>query len=347
MKALLHTKPYEFEYTDFPDPEIGPNDVLVRVKAVGVCGSDVHGYTGETGRRIPPVIMGHEASGTVEAVGARVAGVGVGDRVCFDSTIYCNECAACQRGAYNRCEQRQVLGVSVPDMPKRHGCMAELVTVPGWTVHPMPEGLSFREAALLEPVSIGLHAARRGQVADGDVALIIGCGTIGLFLLQAARLEGARRIIVSDLDKSRLELARQLGADVAVHPRERDLAAVVREETDGEGVDVSFEVVGFAATLQQAVDAASTGGRVVLVGNLTPKIELNIPDIISRELTLIGTYASGGEYRDAIDLVTAGRIDVRTLISDARPLSEGQEAFDRLYEGESGLVKIILEPNGA
>jgi L-iditol 2-dehydrogenase len=347
MKALLHTRPYEFEYTEYPDPDIGPDDVLVRVEAVGICGSDVHGYTGETGRRIPPVIMGHEAAGTVEAVGSRVSGIAAGDRVCFDSTVYCNACAACRAGAFNRCERRQVLGVSVPDMPRRHGCMAEFVTVPEWTVHSMPEGLSFREAALLEPVSIALHAARRGQISNDDVALVIGCGTIGLFLIQAVRLEGARRVIASDPDKSRLDLARRLGADVTVNPRADDLITIVKDETDGAGVDVSFEAVGFSATLLEAIAAARTGGRIVLVGNLTPKIELDVPHIISQELSLIGTYASGGEYRDAIGLVTSGKLDVGTLISDVVPLSEGQRAFDRLYRGESGLVKIILEPNGA
>lgn len=347
MKALLHTRPRVVEYTDVPDPEIGPEDVIVRIQSVGVCGSDVHGYTGETGRRIPPIIMGHEAAGIVEAVGSRVTNTAPGDRVCFDSTIFCNECAACRQRAYNRCERRQVLGVSVPDMPKRHGCMAELVVLPSWVILPMPEGLSFREAALLEPVSIALHAVRRGQVAGGDAVLIIGCGTIGLFILQAARLAGAGPIIVSDLDAGRLELARKLGADVSVDPHADDLEATVRDATHGAGADVSFEAVGFAATLRQAVAATKVGGRVVLVGNLTPKVELGIPDIISRELTLIGSYTSSGEYRDALDLVAAGRIDVRALISATLPFSRGQEAFDRLHAGEAGLIKIILEPGGA
>ncbi len=342
MKALLHTEPYGFDYTDVPDPDVGPDDVLIRVEAVGVCGSDVHGYTGETGRRIPPIIMGHEAAGTVESVGGRVASVSPGDRVCFDSTVFCNECDACRRGAYNRCAGRQVLGVSVPDMPKRHGCMAELVAVPYWTVLPMPEGLSFHEAALLEPVAIALHAARRAEIRDGDAVLIIGCGTIGLLIQQAVRLHGAGTVIVSDLDASRLDLARRLGADAAVDPRSGDLEDVVQRKTDG--IDVAFEVVGFAETLRQAVKLTAMGGRVVLVGNLTPRVELPVPDIISRELTLIGSYASSGEYRDAIDLVASGRIDVRPLITDVLPLSAGQGAFDRLYGGEKNLVKIILEP---
>lgn len=339
MKALLHTEPYVLEYTDLPDPEASDDEVIVRPQAVGICGSDVHGYTGESGRRVPPIVMGHEASGVVEWVGPGTENVAVGDRVCFDSTVFCNACAACRAGTYNRCERRQVLGVSAPGMPKRHGCMAELVALPWWTLLQMPDELSFQDAALLEPVSIALHAVRRSQISDGESVLIIGCGTIGLFILQAARLAGAGRIIVSDLDGSRLELAAALGADVTVQPPSDDLADAV-----GGGVDVSFEVVGFPATLHQAVRSARIGGRVVLVGNLTPRVELGVADIISRELTLIGTYASSGEYRDAVDLVAGGRIDVSPVVGDVRPLSDGQRSFDRLREGEPGLVKIVLLP---
>ena len=191
MKALLYTEPFHFDYTDVPAPEVEPDDVLVRVQAVGICGSDVQGYTGKTGRRLPPLIMGHEAAGIVETTGAHVAGIAPGDRVCFDSTVYCNQCEACRQRRYNRCVSRQVLGVSVPGM-KHHGAMAELVRLPCWAVVAMPQELSFTEAALLEPVSIGLHAVSRGEIAPGETVVIIGAGTIGLFVLQAARHQGAR-----------------------------------------------------------------------------------------------------------------------------------------------------------
>ena len=344
MKSLLYTEPFRLDYTETPDPEVGPDDVLVRVKAVGICGSDIHGYTGRTGRRLPPLIMGHEAAGIVETVGANVEGIAPGSRVCFDSTIYCNRCAACRQGRYNRCAHRQVLGVSVPGM-KRHGAMADLVRLPWWSLIEMPTALSFTEAALLEPVSIGLHAVNRGVVAPGETVLIVGVGTIGLFVLQAARRKGAGKIIVSDLNPHRLRQAQKLGADVLVSPDTVDLASVVEAETQGRGVDVSFEVVGLAATLHQALAAARMGGRAVLVGNRTKTVEIDVPDVIARELTLHGTYASSGEYRDAVDLVASGQIDVRPLVSATLPLSQGQEAFDRLYRGdEAALLKIVLEP---
>ena len=344
MQALLYTEPFHLDYTETPDPEVGPDDVTVRVKAVGICGSDVQGYTGRTGRRLPPLIMGHEAAGIVETVGARVEGIAPGSRVCFDSTVYCNRCDACRQGRYNRCVHRQVLGVSVPGM-KRHGAMADLVRLPWWSLIEMPATLSFTEAALLEPVSIGLHAVNRGDIAPGETVLIVGAGTIGLFVLQAARLKGAGTIIVSDLNAYRLRQAQKLGADVAASPDTADLTAVVEAETQGRGADVSFEVVGLAETVHQTLAATRIGGRVVLVGNLTRRVEIDVPDVISRELTLRGTYASSGEYRDAVDLVASGQIDVRPLMSATLPLSQGPQAFDRLYRGEEAeLIKIVLEP---
>ncbi len=343
MKALLHTEPFQFTYTDVPDPEVGPEDVLIRVQACGICGSDVHGYTGQTGRRMPPIIMGHEAAGVVEKVGSEVAAVRPGERVCFDSTVYCNECEACRQGRYNRCRKRQVLGVSVPGM-KRHGAMAEYVVLPAWTVLKMPEALSFVEAALLEPVSIGVHAVNQGEVGPGHTVVIIGAGTIGLFILQAARLKGAEKIIVSDVNASRLTLAAELGASATVNPQQKDLAQFVLEQTEGQGAHISFEAVGFPATLRQALAVTRTGGCVVLVGNLTKHVEIDVQEVISKELTLRGSYASSGEYRECVDLVASGKVAVMPLVSEVLPLSSGGKAFDRLYAGREDLIKIVLNP---
>jgi L-iditol 2-dehydrogenase len=209
LKALIYTKPYSFEYSDFPDPEAGDDDVLVRVKACGICGSDVHGFTGKTGRRLPPLIMGHEAAGIVEGFGKNVSGFEKGDRVCFDSTVYCNKCESCLAGLFNRCDKRQVLGVSVPAF-KRHGAFAEYVAVPSWIVSKIPDELSFVHAALLEPASIGTHAANRAPISNDDTVVVIGTGTIGLFILQAARLRGAAKVIAVDINEFRLDLAKKI-----------------------------------------------------------------------------------------------------------------------------------------
>jgi L-iditol 2-dehydrogenase len=342
LKALLHTEPYCLEYTDFPDPQPGDDELLVRVKACGICGSDVHGFTGKTGRRIPPLIMGHEAAGVVQGIGENARGFRKGDRVCFDSTVYCNKCAACRAGKYNRCVNRQVLGVSVPEF-KRHGAFAEYVAVPWWIVAGIPDNMSFVQAALLEPVSIGMHAANRACISIGDTVVVVGAGTIGLFVLQACKLKGAR-VIICDINEFRLGIARKLGADVVMNPAAVNLKETVFKATDGGGADVAFEVVGFAQTFADAVSVTKTGGHLVAVGNLQKTAEFNLQELVARELTFTGSYASSGEFRQGIDLVASGKINVEPLISDVLPLREGPSAFDRLLKAQENLLKIVLEP---
>jgi len=343
LKALVYTQPYRLEYSDFPDPAVGEDDVLIRVKACGICGSDVHGFTGKTGRRLPPLIMGHEAAGIVEDVGKNVAVFEKGDRVCFDSTVYCNECEPCRNGSYNRCESRQVLGVSVPGF-KRHGAFAEYVSVPWWIVSKIPDDLSFVHSALLEPASIGTHAANRAPISSGDAVVIIGVGTIGLFILQACRLRGAAKVFAVDINEYRLELAAGLGADKLINPLKLDLKETILKETENRGADVTFEAVGYAQTFGHAVSVTKTGGHLVAVGNLEKKAEFDLQELVARELTFTGSYASAGEFRDCIERVASGKINVEPLISDVLPLADGPSAFDRLLKAEENLLKIVLEP---
>jgi L-iditol 2-dehydrogenase len=187
MKALVHTASYQFEFKDVPQPQPGDDEILVRVKAVGICGSDVHGYTGKTGRRIPPIIMGHEASGVVEAVGKNAKNVAVGDRITFDSTVYCNQCMWCRLGRVNLCENRNILGVSIPAF-RRDGCMAEYVVMPWWITYKLPDAVSFEEAALVEPAAVSMHAARITPIDVNDVVAVVGAGPIGMFAVQAAKV---------------------------------------------------------------------------------------------------------------------------------------------------------------
>jgi L-iditol 2-dehydrogenase len=342
LKALLYTAPYTLEYTDWPEPQVGDDDILVRVKACGICGSDVAGHTGKTGRRLPPLIMGHEAAGVVEQLGRNVTGFSPGDRICFDSTVYCNQCPACKAGMYNRCVKRQVLGVSVPEF-KRHGAFADFVAVPHWICTKLPEGMSFVQACLLEPASIGTHAANRPSISKGDTAAVLGAGTIGLFILQAAKLRGAK-LIACDINDFRLGLARQVGADACIDSSKADLKDEIQKRTDGRGVDVTFEAVGFGETFRQAISITRTGGAIVAVGNLQKETEFNLQELVSRELAFIGSYASAGEFRTCIGLIASGKINVRPLISEVLPLKEGPKAFKRLLEGKENLLKIVLEP---
>jgi len=343
LKALLYTKPYTFEYSDFPDPAVGDDDILIRIKACGICGSDVHGFTGKTGRRIPPLIMGHEAAGIVEGLGKNVSGFEKSDRVCFDSTVYCNKCEACRVGLFNRCDERQVLGVSVPAF-KRHGAFAEFVAVPWWIVSKIPDELSFINAALLEPTSIGTHAANRAPISSNDTVVVIGAGTIGLFILQGARLHGAAKIIAVDINNFRLDLAKKLGANVLINPLESNLSKTILQETEGKGANVTLEAVGYAKTFADAVSITRMGGYIVAVGNLQKNAEFDLQQLVAKEHNFIGSYASSGEFSDCIELVASGKINVEPLISDVLPLKEGPGAFGRLLKAEENLLKIVLEP---
>lgn len=343
MKALLLQEYQQLAYTDFPEPDVGPEDLLVRVRACGVCGSDVHGYDGSSGRRIPPLVMGHEAAGVVEQIGANVAGFAPGDRVTFDSTVYCGQCFFCRQGRVNLCDNRMVLGVSCGDY-RRHGAFAEYVAVPYRIAYQLPDGLSFEQAALVEAVSVAVHAVNRTPIALGSSVVVVGAGMIGLLVIQAARAAGAGTIIAIDLAEERLQLAAQLGADHTINSGLEDAIAAVTALTEGRGAAHAFEVVGATATIHMAIAATRKGGHVTLVGNLAPQVELPLQAVVTRELSLRGSCASSGEYPACLELMARGAIEVTPLITAAVPLSEGAAWFDRLYRREAGLMKIILQP---
>ncbi len=343
MKALVLEHYKDLVYQDAPDPDFESDEVLVRVRACGICGSDVHGFDGSTGRRIPPLTMGHEAAGEIAKVGDRVLGWAVGDRVTFDSTVSCGVCWYCRRGEVNLCEDRRVLGVSCAEY-RRNGAFAEYVAVPSRILYRLPDELSFEQAAMVEAVSVAVHAVRRTPLDLNANVTVIGAGMIGLLVIQVLRLAGCGQIIAVDVDPKRLEVARRLGATDAIASNGADVAAAVRELTNGRGADASFEVVGLAATVSTAIACTRKGGSVTLVGNLDPKVELPLQAVVTRQLTLIGTCASAGEYPVCLDLIAAGKINVTDFISATPPLSEGAAWFERLYKREPGLMKVLLKP---
>jgi L-iditol 2-dehydrogenase len=343
MKALILQQYNQLEYTDARDPEYGLDDVLIRVHACGICGSDVHGMDGSTGRRVPPLIMGHEASGIVEAAGANVKDITVGDRVTFDSTISCAKCHFCRRGLINLCDNRRVLGVSCDDY-HQDGAFAEYVAVPQHIVYGLPDGLTFERAALVEPLSVAVHAVERTPTYLNDNAVVIGAGIIGLLVIQVLRAAGCGRIIAVDVDQARLDLACALGADEGLRPDQCSVPAEVRERTRGYGADVAFEAVGLPATVKTACDCLRKGGLLALVGNVSPTVELPLQSVVTRELTLYGSCASCGEYSICLDLLANGTVDVDRLISATAPLKQGAEWFKRMYDREPGLMKVVLVP---
>jgi L-iditol 2-dehydrogenase len=343
MKSLLLSAYNQLEIADFPAPEVNAGEVLVRVAACGICGSDVHGYDGSSGRRIPPIVMGHEAAGTVAAIGPGVEGYAVGDRVTFDSTVYCGACAWCERGDVNLCDNRQVIGVSCGDY-RRHGAFAEYVAVPEHILYHLPDNLSFAEAAMLEATSVALHAVRVSQVKGEETALVIGAGMIGLLTLQAARALGCGRVMITDVDASRLSLAKEVGAEEILHASGAELVAEVLKRTEGRGVDLAYEAVGRSETVNAAIDCTKKGGTVTLIGNIQPEVTLPLQKVVTRQLRLQGSCASAGEYPQAIELIADGAIKVTPLITAIAPLEEGPRWFSRLHAHEPNLMKVILTP---
>ena len=326
-----------------PLPALADDEVLVRVRACGICGSDVHGYDGSTGRRIPPLVMGHEAAGEVERTGRGVLGFDKGDRVTFDSTVWCGACAYCARGASNLCTNRRVLGVSCGDY-RRHGAFAEFVSVPDRILHRLPPAMPFEHAALIEAVSVAVHAVKRAAPRPDDTVAVIGCGMIGLLIIQVLRHRGCKRTIAIEIDERRRALAARFGASATIQPASGSVAGEVRRLTDSRGADHVFEVVGHSGTVGDAVASVRRGGTVTLVGNLAPHVDLPLQAVVTGELTLLGSCASSGEYPEAIDLVARGEIDVAPLISAVAPLAEGATWFSRLHTPNGGLMKVILRP---
>jgi L-iditol 2-dehydrogenase len=297
---------------------------------------------GLSGRRIAPIIMGHEAAGTISAIGNNVTGWNIGDRVTFDSTEFCGKCPSCLTGNVNLCSDRKVLGVSCADY-RRHGCFAEKIALPTRILHRIPDDLSFEHAAFAEPVAIALHTVNLAPPATDEPALVVGAGLIGLLVIQALKARGWKHVTAVDLDPKRLELARQLGADQTHDAREENLAAHSRQ-LHSDGFAVSFEVVGAAAPVDLAIRSVRKGGTVVLVGNLQPSVPFPLQEIVTRQISIHGSCACAGEYPEAIQRIRDGSIRVDPLTSACVPLADGASWFARLADNREGLLKVILQP---
>jgi L-iditol 2-dehydrogenase len=343
MKALVLEKPNQLVLKQVDRPRLDEDGVLVRVKACSICGSDVHGLDDSSGRRHPPIIMGHEASGVVEEVGPAVNGFKPGDRVVFNSTLYCGTCHYCRRGLQNMCVSGKVFGVSC-DSFRLQGAMAEYIAVPSRILYRLPDSVSFEQAALIEPLSIALHAVNRAEIHLGDTAVVFGAGTIGIMLIKLLALTSCRAIIAVDVDDSKLELAAASGARWCLNSAKVDLTARVLELTAGLGADLAFEAVGIPATMKAGIDCLARMGSFVILGNLTPNIELPIQKVVIRQLKLIGAYCFSHEAETSLELLAEGKVKVDDLISVSAPLEEGQRMFQRLRAGEKGLRKIVLVP---
>jgi L-iditol 2-dehydrogenase len=343
MRAARLLAPGRIELVEAPRPTPGPGEVLVKVAAASLCGSDLSAFRGLHPRVRPPTILGHEFAGTVAEIGPEVENVALGMRVCAEPNLACRRCRYCLRGQPNICLDYRVVGEDEA-LP---GACAEYLAIPADQLYHLPDRVSFAEGALVQPLSIAFHAVRdRAEVADGELALILGAGPIGLGVLLAARSFGARAIVADPLPY-RLDLARRLGADVIVNPAHDDLDAVVQDQSDGYGVHVAFECVGGgqSETLDQAVRLTARAGRVIVLGSFASNaVPLRVVDFKFRELDLRGSQGHPNTFRPTLDLIALGALPARSLITHRLPLERIDEAYRLLETKDEGVVKVIVEP---
>ncbi len=343
MKALLLEKYNQLVYKDVPEPEITPDEVLVLVKACGICGSDIHGYDGSTGRRIPPLIMGHEASGVIARTGSGVTGWKTGDRVTFDSTVYRLDDWFTLRGLYNLSDNREVIGVS-PGTYKRHGAFAEYIAIPQHILYKIPDNVTFEQAAMVEAVAVALHSINISGIKSGDVCAVVGTGMIGIFIIKLLKISGASFIFGIDLDERQLMKARKAGADYSFLAEEGNLVEMIKSLTANRGTDITFEAVGKNQSVNTAIGIVRKGGKVILVGNLSTDVNFPLQKVVTGELKVLGSCAICGEYEAVLNYMKMGKISVDDQIMAVAPLSEGATWFEKLARKEGDTGKVILVP---
>jgi len=343
MKALVLEKYKHLVYKDVPDPDPDPDEVIVRVKACGICGSDIHGYDGSSGRRIPPLIMGHEASGVIAKTGSGVKGWKAGDRVTFDSTVYRMDDWFTLHGLYNLSDNREVMGVS-PGTYRRNGAFAEYIAIPQHILYKLPENVNFNQAAMVEPVAVALHAIKISGIHSGDTCVVVGAGVIGTFIIKLLRLSGASCIIAIDVNDNKLLNAEKAGADFTILSSYDSIPEKIKSLNSGRGADIAFEAMGLPESVKTAIYAVRRGGKVVLIGNLTPVIDFPLQAVVTGEIKVLGSCAICGEYEAVLNFIKMGKLNVDDQIFKIAPLSDGGEWFERLYKKEAGPGKVILVP---
>ena len=336
MKALMYCGPWKMPVEELDEPTPTAGKVVVDVQAVGICGSDVHGFTGNSGRRTPGIVMGHEFAGTISELGPEMEGYAVGDGVVV-MPLY-SVAAGVDPYPLNLSPHRRLTGMN------EHGAYAQRVAVRAAQLFPKPAGLSWQRAALCEPMAVTLHAARITPINPMQKVAVIGAGPIGLLTMLAARLKGAGTVIVVDRSVHRLELAEELGADAVINVDGTDADAAIREMTGG-GVDVAFEAVGISSTARLSVEVTRNGGNITWIGNNAPIIEVDMQSIVTREMSVRGSYGfDETDFAAAIEALSSGRLNVDPLVEEIAPLEDGPEIFRSLAAGENDLVKIILKP---
>jgi len=338
VKALVYHGPEDLRWEDIDNVRPGKGEVLVKVKAVGICGSDVHGFLGITGRRIPPMVMGHEFSGIIEEVGEGVKDAKVGDRVAPYPVFFCGECELCKQGRSHMCLNKKSLGVL-----ECNGAMAEYVVVPEKFLFKLADNVSYNVGSMMEPLAVAYRGVNTAGDLSGKNVLIVGAGTIGLLVLAVVKMRNPAKVFISDLSDNRLSVAKKMGADFVINPSKQDLNEIIKNQTNGAGVDVALEAVGATPTVQQAMAALKIGGTAVWIGNSAKMITINMQEIVTRELKVFGTFIyTIKEFGEVVNLLNEGKLNVEPLISLTAPMEKGVELFKQLAKDPGPMIKVIL-----
>lgn len=343
MKAaiLAARRKITIDEVETPSPEA--EEVLIRVKAVGICGSDIHGFEGLTLDRRPfGLIMGHEAAGQIVQIGKAVEHWKVGDRIVIDPFISCGKCYFCRRGWSHLCASKINIGSAMGGF--RHGAMCEYIVMPARHVHDLPKDTNFVSGALVEPISCAVHVIERAKLESDSTIAIFGTGTIGLILVQIARLYSTRRIIAIDISKHRLSIAKYFGADVLINPERDDPIGIILSETDGLGVDVAIDAAGRVETYQNCIQAVRKRGNVMALGFSDTTIPFDMKSLIYREISIIGCTAYTHESRRSIELLNKGALRVQSIVTRQFPLEQTQRAFETAANPSEKNIKVMLIP---
>ena len=337
MKALVFLGPGKFEFREVPRPEVGRGDVLVRVRAAGICGSELEAYTGVSKKRVPPLILGHELAGEVLEIGGDVSGVIPGERVVVQPLITCGVCAFCLRGKTNICPNRQLLSLNLP------GGMAEFVSIPAEQVFPLPDTVSLSAGTLAEPLANGVHLLRRMGGVAHEPAVIYGGGAIGLLALAVLMHAGLKKIAVVEPNSARIELARRIGANRVFDPKHGgEISAQILFWSGDQGVATAVDAVGLSEARWAAVETAAPGGKIVCLGFHQSESAADHRLVVSKELDILGSYAyTNDDFRRAIALLDEGAVDAEAITMEA-PFAEGPKCFQDLAEGRAPAAKVVL-----
>ena len=341
MKALVLEKKHVLSLREIDLPlKVGPDDVKIAIHTVGVCGSDVHYYThGAIGKFVvkAPMVLGHEASGTIVELGSNVKNFKVGDRVCMEPGVANMNSRATKLGIYNL-DPDLTFWATPPD----HGCLTPHVVHRGAFTYKLPDHVSFAEGAMVEPFAVGMQAATRARIKPGDVALVTGCGPIGIMIALAALAGGCSKVLISDVSAPKLKIASQYAGIIPVNITQEKLSDAVAQHTDNWGVDVLFEASGSPRVYPTMFDFVRPGGAVVIVGLPVEPVEFNVASAVINELRIETVFRYANVYDRAIDLIASGKVDLKPLISETYSFDDSIKAFERAAEGRPTDVKLQI-----